>query len=316
MSSEMDYIQSLISAQAYLFQFGGAFLICIGSIGCILSLIIFPKKNLRKNACSVYFIAYNIANLYQICVTLSQIMLVYGYSISTTTWSNNYCRFSYFSGYVVDILSSFYLVLASIDRMLFTSRNARIRRLSNHRVAYTCIIVGTICSMLFHSPALIFVKSIEIISNYYICYSNSDGYLAFTSYYLLIKVILIPTVMIICEICTIKNIQSSHRARVNPLLTTGGNALNPGRTKDRQLLKILLINIAVYIIFNLMPAIIYPYLQIVQYQSKSLAQSQMNSFLTVVSVFVTYIPIAISCYINLIVSKTFRNELKNVVLCK
>ncbi|CAF0857667.1 unnamed protein product [Adineta steineri] len=316
MSSEIDYIESLLSAQTYLFQYGGAFLICIGSIGCILSLIIFSKKNLRKNPCSVYFIAYNIASLFQICILLPNGMLAYGYSISTLTWSNSFCRFIYYSGYVVDILNSFYLILASIDRMLFTSRNARIRRYSNHRVAYTCIIVGTICSMLFHSHALIFIKIIEIIPNYYVCYSSSNGYLAFTNYYELIKVILIPTLMIICEVCTIKNIQSSHRARVIPLLTTVGNVVNPGRSKDRQLIKMLLVNITVYIVFNLMSAIVYPYEQIVQYQTKSLAQSQMNSFLIIVSSFVYYIPIAISCYINLMVAKTFRNEMRNVVLCK
>ncbi|CAF0828792.1 unnamed protein product [Adineta steineri] len=316
MSSEMDYIKSLVSAQTYLFQFGGAFLICIGSIGCIFNLIIFSKKNLRKNPCSVYFIAYNIVNLFQICVSISQTMLEYGYSISTSTWSNSFCRFMYFSGYVVDILSSFYLIMASVDRMLFTSRDARMRRHSNHRIAYTCIIVGTIFSMLFHSPALIFANIIEIIPNYYICYSTSNGFLAFTNYYELIKVILIPTLMIICEICTIKNIQSSHHARVIPMSHIVGNALNPGRSKDRQLIKILLINITVYIIFNLMPAIVLPYEQIVQYQSKSLAQSQMNSFLISVSIFISYVPICISCYINLIVAKTFRNEMKNVLLCK
>ncbi|CAF0948442.1 unnamed protein product [Adineta steineri] len=316
MSSEMDYIKSLVSAQTYLYQYGAAFFICIGSIGCIFNLIIFLKKNLRKNPCSVYFIAYNVINLYQICISLLQAILIYGYSISVATWSNSYCRFVYFSGYVFDILSSFYLIMASIDRMLCTSRNARIRRHSNHRVAYTCIIVGTICCMLFHSPSLILVNIIEIIPNYYVCYSNSDGYLAFTNYYLLIKVILIPTVMIICEIYTIKNMQSSHRARVIPMSNTMGTVLNPGRPKDRQLIKILLVNITVYIIFNLVPAVISLYQQIVQYQSKSLAQSQMISFLTTVSNVAGFIPICISCYINLMVSKTFRNEMKNVLLCK
>ncbi|CAF1418035.1 unnamed protein product [Adineta steineri] len=243
-------------------------------------------------------------------------MLLYGYNISTVMWSNSFCRFSYFGGYVADVLSSFYLILASIDRMLCTSRNARIRRHSNHLVAYTCIIAGTICCMLFHTPALILVNIIEIIPNYYVCYSNSDGYLAFTNYYLLVKVILIPTLMIICEICTIKNIQSSHRARVIPMSITAGNALNHGRSKDRQLIRILLINITVYIIFNIMTPVISLYEQIIQYQSISLAQSQMNSFLTIVSRFVVFIPISVSCYINLIVAKTFRNEIKNLLLCK
>ncbi|CAF3872175.1 unnamed protein product, partial [Adineta steineri] len=62
-SSATNYIWLLKSITKYLYQIGGPILICIGSLSCILSLIVFTKKSLRKNPCSLYFISYNIANL-------------------------------------------------------------------------------------------------------------------------------------------------------------------------------------------------------------------------------------------------------------
>ena len=280
MSSEMDYIRTLASAQTYLYQIGGVILMVVGASGCILSLVIFSKKNLRKNPCSLYFIAYNLANLCQICISLLQGMLAYGYTINLSVANTSFCRLDYYLGYTLDTLSPFYLIMASIDRILVTSRDAHIRQRSTHHLAYICIIGGTICFMLIHSHTLIFMKVMEIMPNYYICYSDSKVYLAFTNYYGLAKTLFFPTLMLICEVCTMKNIQSAHRARVAPMSTTAGSVVTPARAKDRQLIKILLINVTVYIAFNMMPATVAVYQQITYYQIKDLAQNRMDLFLT------------------------------------
>ncbi|CAF1444545.1 unnamed protein product [Adineta steineri] len=292
-----------------LYQYGGAPLMIVGIAGCILSLLIFSTKNLRKNPCSIYFIAYNTANLCQICTTFLQAILAYGYNIDISIASIYFCPFICYIGYVFDILSPFYLILASIDRMLVTSRNARTRQRSNNHLAYKSVICGTICWMLFHIHIFFFFRIIEIIPNYYICYSGSITYLTFANYYGLTKTIIIPILMLICEVYTIKNIQSAHRTRVIPLSTIGSNVLNNNaRFKDHQLIKILFINVTVYIIFNLFPVIVAIYNQINYYQ--------MNVFLTSLSHFIYYIPISIGCYTNLIISKTFRNKTKTLLLCK
>ncbi|UJR17186.1 hypothetical protein I4U23_004081 [Adineta vaga] len=312
----MEYIQTLLSVQTYVYQIGSVILIIGGGLGCILSLIIFSKKNLRKNPCSFYFIAYNFANLCQLTLLHIQGMLAYGYNINISTFNDSFCRIDYYLGYVLDILSPFYLILASIDRMLVTSRDARIRRHSTHQLAYKCIIGGTIVWMLIHSHTLIFFKVIEIIPSYLVCYSDSNIYLAFTNYYALVKTILIPIVMLICEVFTIKHIRSTRHATVAPVSTAIGSAVNPTRSKDRQLIGIVLINASVYIIFTLVPVSVAIYKQITQFQNKSSVESQVDLFLTSISSFIYYIPFSISFYTNLIVSKTFRKEIKNTVLCK
>jgi hypothetical protein len=105
-----------------------------------------------------------------------------------------------------------------------------------------------------------------------------------------------------------------------PALTntgTGGNGgLRSVHSKDRQLIKILLVDTSIYIIFNTMITVILIYQEVTQNQSQTLVETAMQNFLFEVSVFSTYIPFCIGCYTNLLVSKTFRNEVKNILMCK
>ncbi|CAF3733723.1 unnamed protein product [Adineta steineri] len=183
MSSESYLIAQLISVQMYLYQIGGPIFMIIGSVSCILNLIIFTKKTLRKNPCSNYLIVYNLTNFLFIYTTFIQAVLSNGFNINYAARSLSYCHFTVYIGFVEDILSPFYLILASVDRVLITSRNALTRQRSTHRFAYICIISGTIFWMLFHIHALILTDIIEFLPNYFICYFNSNAYLQFTSYY-------------------------------------------------------------------------------------------------------------------------------------
>ncbi len=321
MTSEADIIASIISAQTYLYRFGGPFLMVIGTVSCILNLIIFMKKNLRKNPCSIYLIAFNITNLLLVYTQLFLSTLSYGFNTNLPSYNLGFCHFDLYIGFLLDILSPFYLILASVDRVLVTSRNARTRRRSTHRLAYICIIIGTIFWSLFHIHALIFSNIVEILPNEFICYFASNTYLEYTSYYsLIVQVFLVPLFMIVLGLQTIRNVRSVGRVQVAPALSTTRagveNVVQSPRSKDRQLIKILTINIGVYLICNLMLSMILLYDQITQNWIKSALQNQIDLFLLYLSLFISYIPFSIGCYTNLWVSKTFRNEIKNVFLCK
>jgi hypothetical protein len=321
MTSEADIIASIISAQTYLYRLGGPILMVIGTVSCILNLIIFMKKNLRKNPCSIYLIAFNVTNLLLVYTSLFLSTLSYGFNTNLPSYNLGFCHFDLYIGFLLDILSPFYLILASVDRVLVTSRNARTRKRSTHRLAYICIISGTIFWSLYHIHALIFSNIIEILPNYFICYFATNTYLEYTSYYsLIVKAFLVPLCMIVLGLRTIRNVRSVGRAQVAPALSTTrtgeGNAVQSPHSKDRQLIKILTINIGVYLIFNLMLSSILLYDQITQNWVKSALQSQIDLFLLYVSLFSSYISFSIGCYTNLWVSKTFRSEIKNVLLCK
>jgi hypothetical protein len=140
------------------------------------------------------------------------------------------------------------------------------------------------------------------------------------TYYTLIKAISIPVLMVITGLWTVKNVRSVARITPARALINNGRGVNVGlrsvHSKDRQLIKILLVDTSIYIIFDTMIAAILLYEQVTQNQSQTSVETAMQSFLFDVSVFSTYIPFCIGCYTNLLVSKTFRNEVKNILMCK
>ncbi|UJR29740.1 hypothetical protein I4U23_017288 [Adineta vaga] len=218
---------------------------------------------------------------------------------------------------VFDVLSPLYLILASIDRIYITSLNALTRQRSTPRLAYFCIISTTLFCLLFHSHTLFLTEIFEAAPAYIICYFQLDTYLTFIGYYLiLIRGILIPLILIILAIWTVRNVQNI--GRVIPLPTSGTNGnqvtghIHSSKSKDRQLIRILLCNVIIYIIFSTMISVVLIVQQVRQSENKSLALVRLQSLLVSVGMFSAYIPFCIDCYINLLISKTFRNEMKKI----
>jgi hypothetical protein len=219
------------------------------------------------------------------------------------------------------MLSPFYLILASVDRVLVTSTNAGTRRHSIRRLAYMCISGVTLFWVLFHIYTLVSIDIIQVAPNYFVCYFTSDIGLLFMSYYtLIIKAILVPLIMVTFAVWTVKNIRSIRHARVAPAFWVNNTAeeggLNSTRSKDRQLMLILLSDIMIYIISNSMLSGVIMYQQFTQYNVKSYEQTQIDIFLVNVSIFFNFIRFCVECYANLVVSKIFRNEFKNTILCR
>ncbi len=320
-SSSTNSILLLKLVAKYLYEFGGPILIFVGSVSCILSLIVFTKKNLRKNPCSIYFIAYNLANLILIYSSILSVSLALGYGIAPGTSNLGYCRYNLYMAILLDVLSSSYLVLASIDRMLVTSSNSHRRQLSTRRLAYICIISVTLFWILFHSHVLFSANITEVASNNFVCALPAGINVIFHSYYsLIVKALMIPLLMTIFGLLALKNLQRVRRNIVAPVLTTTETIVRshsqPSRSKDRQFCLILFTDISIYIIFSFMLSAILMYQQMTQYNVKSPFQTQVDLFLKYVATFINYISICIGCYTNIIISKTFRKSIKDILLCK
>ncbi|CAF0867553.1 unnamed protein product [Adineta steineri] len=320
-SSATNYILLLKSITKYLYQIGGPVLICIGSLSCILSLTVFTKKSLRKNPCSLYFISYNIANLILMYSSILTVTLSAGYGVSPSTYNLAFCRYNLYMAILIDILSSSYLVLASIDRMLVTSVNVKTRQRSTRRFAYMSIISITIFWILFHSHILSSAVITQVTPNNFVCNLPPGTDLILHSYYsFIVKALLIPLLMIIFGLIALRNIRKVHSIRIAPVLTNTGtiikNQLKSSFSKDRQFCLMLFIDIGIYIIFSSMLSAINMYQQITQYYIKSSFQTQFELFLKTTAVFINYISICIGCYTNIFISKTFRKNIKDIILCK
>ncbi|UJR17516.1 hypothetical protein I4U23_004411 [Adineta vaga] len=323
MSEIYNYILSLALATTNIYKIGGPILISMGMVSCITSLRVFSKKTLRKNPCSIYLIACSISNFIMISTLILISTLGTGYKIDPSSYNIIFCRLRFYATLVCDVLSPSYLIFATIDRILLTSRNALTRQRSTPRLAYLCISIITVFWLIFHSHALFYTIIIETLPGVRVCYFQPGLYLSLVSYYsLIIKAFLIPTIMVIFGLWTVKNVRSMNHMTIvagNSSTHGGDVAIGSARSahsKDRQLIKILLVDTSVYIFFNTMISISLIYQQIMQNQPQTLVQIYLQGFIMSVSVFSAYIPFCIGCYTNLVVSKTFRKEVKNTLLCK
>ncbi|CAF0825521.1 unnamed protein product [Adineta steineri] len=252
MSSADGSLTSLQSIQTNLYRIGGPILLVLGVISCIINLIVFTQKNLRKSPCSIYLIAANIANLLYITIPVLFVILTTGYGIDVFSANLFICRFYYYISYLFEILSPFYLILASIDRVLVTSTNARTRQKSTPRLAYICIGCGTLLWMLFHCHALILTDIQEIAPGLFLCYPRAGPYVVFMGYYsMFVKAIAVPLLMIIFGTWTANNIRKVRQRRIAPVIMNNGNtARNSERSfnsKDRQFVLMVVVDICIYV---------------------------------------------------------------------
>jgi hypothetical protein len=320
MSSSDNVIATIKLAQLYLYQVGSIILLFIGTLSSILSMAVFSQKNLRKNPCSIYLIAYNFSNLVYIYATVLPLTLSEGFNIDYTIYHLGLCHLHFYAAILFNCLSPFYLILASIDRILITSRNVHTRQRSTRRLAYLCLIIGTLFWAVFHCHALIFTEIIEESPTDFLCYYQPGAYLAFFSYYSIIKEITALSLLTIFGLWSIRNVRNAHRARVvvdeSVNGTTVGGASRSTSSKDRQLALMLLLDATIYALFSFVYAGFLMYQQITQDVVKSSERTTIENFLSVLCLFMISIPFCVSLYTNLIVSKTFRSEVKKVLSCR
>ncbi|UJR32743.1 hypothetical protein I4U23_020202 [Adineta vaga] len=319
-SPSSNIIITLKLVEKYLYQIGSLVLITIGILGSIINLLVFTEKNLRKNPCSIYFIAHNLVNFFYICSSLIPLTLGLGYKADITVYYIGICRLRLYAVTLFNCLSSFYLILASIDRILITSRNAITRQKSTCHRAYIFIVVGTLFWSLFHIHALILSTISQIAPNTYLCYFQQGAHLIFMGYYSISEEIGALVLLTICGLWSIRNIRVSHRvAPVESFSATRsivGQNLHSSTAKDRQLIHMLLTDISIYALFSIVFAVFLMYQQITQNQVKSGEQTTIETVIRNICLFSAGIPICLSCYTNLLVSKTFRSEAKKMFLCK
>ncbi|CAF2052517.1 unnamed protein product [Rotaria magnacalcarata] len=212
-----------------------------------------------------------------------------------------------------------YIIVASIDRTLITSANARTRQRSTRRLAITTVTILTLFWMLFHIHAFIFIEIIQLGPNYFVCYYQPGTYTIFLAVCsILLDGALPPVLMIIFGLWTVKNIRQRGRTKQLGCSSTTENirigVTHALQSKDHQLIRMVLMDVIVYIICKCPVTITLLYQQITQYNEKTEEQQLIEQAILQLTYFVFFIDNCISCYLNMIISKIFRAELKRIIL--
>ncbi|CAF0985069.1 unnamed protein product [Adineta ricciae] len=308
----MDYnlISTLLSIQQNLFKIGGPILMFLGVVSNLLSLTVFIQKHFRKNPCSIYFVAFNISNLILIYVSLLPPVLEIGYNVNHTAFNLALCRLRLYVAFVFNCLCPSYLILASIDRVIISSVNANVRKYSTQRHAYILSISNAVSWSVSLIHVAIFSTIIELSSVGFLCYVQPGAYTIAVTIGSLVKEITTPMAMFIFGLWTIKNVRRTRQAVISP----SGRYTCIIHARDRQLISILLTDIVIYILFSLVMAISLIYKQFKHYGNETSQDTIVETFFGNVAMYSAHIPFCITSYAHLLLSKTFRNELKSIVL--
>ena len=223
-------------------------MLVLGTIGLILNIIIFTRRTLFNNSCVQYLL----------CNTLSNIIVMYwvvvtrifsdGYGIDLSVYSDKFCKIRYFLTYFSRTLSTWFIVLACIDRWL-SSIQAR-QRFNTVKFARQMSLLIIIVCFLSYGHVL-FLFGIQTTSTSKTCYALPGAYRAFSDVqYLVFYALGPPILMLLFGLLTLKNLRQTRRLVMPAMNTPQQLKLNSTKKRDNQLLVMLLLQIMIIIIFT------------------------------------------------------------------
>lgn len=289
--------------------------IVLGTIGNILNVFIFRTRSLRSNSCSFYFFAQSINNLFVLYLSLLTRLLSSGWNYDFFNYSDFLCKFRLFLTYALFCSIQWFIVLTSIDRYLSSSPELQHRQLTTVSIAKRNTILLVIIVFLCHGHIFIW-WSIRSINGRSICNVFNRPYDIFFSIFFVISTCLLPLIlMTYFGLKTIFNVrQVRHKVFPNDQQNRVQHMLN---SKDRQLIRMLLIQVFSTIIFSAPLTIINIYSTIndnLEITTMSPRDNAIYLFLGSLCRLLSYLNPVIGFYIFTLTSRTFRHELKSVVL--
>ncbi|CAF0846074.1 unnamed protein product [Adineta steineri] len=289
----------LINIQQQITRIGYSLCILIGNIGGVMALFVFLQRSIRRNPCGLYFIAYVIINMMYINFTILLAVLSSLFNINPSIQSSTFCRIQFYISFILAVIPSYLLVMASVDRSLASSSNVHTRSKSNRRFAIFMIAIICTFWILFHLHAF-FTIDIQLLYGTQVCTYFQGFPSTFISYYNLICIGIIPFLLMI-------------GFGIQILINIRQIRLNPNRSQNnRRLIVLLVIQIITYIILRLPTSLYLVYKEITKSNIKSSNQLIIEQFIQSIVYFCQFIQISISPLLNLII-KTFRYELKQAL---
>ncbi|UJR25570.1 hypothetical protein I4U23_006915 [Adineta vaga] len=270
----------------------------LGTIGNILNIMVFTRPSLRKNPCSLYFISGSIINFVSLYIGLLTPFLGL-YNLDPTQYSPSLCKIRFYLRYSSITLSTWFILLACIDRYLSTSIHVHLRTWNSLRIAKRLILISTL---------IIFILPYTQV---FYCYTVNQRNLCIhqsTTCKLLNDIILLclnsgipPILMVIMSILTIRNVKRSTN-------------LANGQRRDIQLIRILLIQVLILVLFGIPVVLQKLYTSSTVFITKDSLTTAFDSLINQISIEISYISNSITFYVYSITSKKYRKEVRQLVL--
>jgi hypothetical protein len=296
----MSDVAALISSTTQFNRYTPMPVFVLGFFGNICNMLIFTRRALFSNPCTAYMLSATCVNMNVLFFGLVIRSLMDGFNIDVVGNSIVLCRLRYVMLHPSYALSSWFLVLASIDRFCISSRNTRLRSFSTLSIARWTIVIATVTCLLLYIHILGLFEIEQIKSGPY-CYARAGTYRVLYDFLFFASFSFSPPIlMMIIGLATVHNIRLA-RVRVTAPTSVSNNTQTKSsgqlNKKDRQLIIMLLIQLIATIVCTLPHALQKLYTTFTVNDTKSPLRSAIESLISQLTRQLLYINAGISFYL-------------------
>jgi len=302
----MSSNSSLVIIQQYLTNYGMTTYFTFGSIGLIFNIAIFSQ---HRNPCSLYILTMSLCAFIGLYIFVVP-TLYSSYHSNLVISSPLFCQLQFSFRHSFNQMMRSFFILACADRYAISSNNLRIRSFSRYYVAVRIIVVVILVWLLLPILPSILIHSLENGS----CVINTTLDNILFSVYSLVFIGFIPLGgMMIFTVLLYINLKKMRR-RIQPV-TNINQPINPLlRKRDRDMIRMLLIEVMCYFITTMPLTVMLTYQAITIELIKNTWRLQIESFLTYLTgSFLVYINNCLSFWIYICTARSFRLEFKNLI---
>ena len=322
--SETSIISTLALVAAELNRYLSIVILLFGTVGNLLNCLALSQRLLRSNPCALLFLGSSVASLITLISGVA-VRLLSGWNADLTATVAWICKARIFVLYVSRTVALWLITLATIDRWLATSMEARRRQWSSVKNARRGISFLTLVSFLVWSHVL-YCLDANMINSPVRCYGRTEWCRMLADVEFISVNVLMPlALMLIFGLLTISNVRQSALRRIQPasrpiqsLATENNSSIHPSldRSKkvDRYMLAMLLLQVILLTLFCLPQAIHNLYSIIIRTRTTSPLHNAISSFILNLFFLLTYVSNGMPFYIyTLTGGNLFRKALLDAI---
>lgn len=293
------------------------FIYIFGLVGNILNILVLGQRPLSLNPSAACFLLSSVANLLVLISGLTSRMMS-GFAADLTGTVGWICKMRNFILYMARTVALWSIALAAIDRWLSSSIEERVRRWSTLSNARRGMIVIIIYSCLINAP-IIFCYEANLSGAIRGCYGATDACRIGTDLIYAVGTTILPLVfMTIFGLGTINNVRRV-RGRVGAatasivgaeLKTSVSMGRKQVKRRDRQLLKMLVVQIVLFFFFTCPHPVQKAYTSVASALPPESLENAINNFIFTCLTLLTFTSSGMTFYIyTLSGGAMFRNGL-------
>ena len=294
MINTLDYLTQQMN------RYLAALIFIFGVVGNTLNCCILSQRILRTNPCALLFLMSSFVDLISIIVGLTTRILA-GWNLDPTTTNNFICKFRAFTVFSTRTIGIWLIALATIDRWLLSSTNFHRRQKSKLENIERSICLTITLSILFYIHMLDCYEA-NLTDTPLKCYGKNRQCRLLTDLTYALRTIVLPSiVMIVFGLLIVSNVRRLRRriqtvTIVSIIIATRERQFKIRKT-DRQLLRMLFLQIILLISFCIPQAVQKFYMTFRRFDHRTRREDILLNFFYNIEVLISFIASCMPFYL-------------------